>query len=391
MLGESGTNSNGNLSIIVTEKHLHIVSFNVPFPANYGGVIDVFYKLKKLHESGVKIILHCFVYDRPEAKELEEYCFKIYYYKRNTGLLSALSLTPYIIQSRKSEELLHNLLKDNYPIVFEGLHSCFYLNHPFLKSRKKIYRESNIEHHYYYHLYKAEKSIFKKLYFLSETIKLYFFQSKLKFADEILVVSKEDAYYLSENFPEKEIKFIPSFHAFDQLSYSEKNGNYVLYHGNFSVAENAVAANYLIDKVYSKLPDIKFVLAGLNPSDDLKNKVEKFSNIHLIANPVDAQMQQLIAEASIHTLITFQATGLKLKLLNVLFSGKHCIVNSNMLAGTDLHNACIIADTADEIIQSIRKWITVPFTENDLKRREVILKEFMNEHKTQAFMKAVFD
>ena len=30
------------------EKHLHIVAFNVPLPANYGGVIDVFYRLKAL-------------------------------------------------------------------------------------------------------------------------------------------------------------------------------------------------------------------------------------------------------------------------------------------------------------------------------------------------------
>lgn len=375
----------------MTEKYLHIISFNVPYPANYGGVIDVFYKIKKLHEAGVKIILHCFVYDRPEAKELEKYCLKVYYYKRNMGLLSALSFTPYIIRSRNSEELLNNLLKDNYPIVFEGLHSCFYLNHPLLKCRKKIYRESNIEHHYYYHLYKAEKNIFKKLYFLSETIKLYFFQSKLKYADEILVVSKEDAYYLSEKFPEKEIKFIPSFHAFDKLSYSKKNGNYVLYHGNFSVAENALAANYLIDEVYSKLPEIKFVMAGLNPSDELKKKIEKFANITLIPYPNNEHMQQLISEASINTLITFQATGLKLKLLNVLFSGKHCIVNSKMLAGTDLDNACIIADSADEMIHSIKKWMSVPFTEIDLQNREAFLKEFMNDKKTQAFIKAIFD
>ena len=26
--------------------HLHIVSFNVPWPADYGGVIDVYYRIK---------------------------------------------------------------------------------------------------------------------------------------------------------------------------------------------------------------------------------------------------------------------------------------------------------------------------------------------------------
>ena len=43
-------------------KHLHVISFDVPVPANYGGVIDVYYKLKALHLQGVKIHLHCFEY-----------------------------------------------------------------------------------------------------------------------------------------------------------------------------------------------------------------------------------------------------------------------------------------------------------------------------------------
>lgn len=373
------------------EKFVHIISFNVPYPANYGGVIDVFYKLKKLHEAGVKIILHCFVYDRPEAKELEKYCYKIYYYKRNTGLLSALSIKPYIVQSRNNKELLNNLLKDDFPIVFEGLHSCFFLTHHLLKNRKKIYRECNIEHHYYYHLFKAEKNFFKKIYFLIEAAKLYLFQNKIKFADEIIVVSKEDAYYLCEKFPGREIKFIPSFHAFDKLNFTPENGNYILYHGNFSVAENVLAANYLIDKVFSKLPKYKFVLAGLQPSKELKNKVSRFSNIELVANPDDTIMQKLIAEAAINILITFQATGLKLKLLNVLFSGKHCIVNNNMLVGTDLHKACIIADNAKDMINAIIQYMRIPFTKEDANYRETILQEFKNDVKTKNLLKTLFD
>ncbi|MFN7012849.1 MAG: glycosyltransferase family 1 protein [Bacteroidia bacterium] len=373
------------------ENCVHIISFNVPYPANYGGVIDVFYKLKKLHGAGVKIILHCFIYDRPQAKELENYCHKIFYYKRNTGLLSALSIKPYIVQSRNNKELLNNLLKDKFPIVFEGLHSCYFINHPLLKNRKKIYRESNIEHHYYYHLFKAEKNLFKKIYFIIEAAKLYLFQNELKFADEIIVVSKQDAYYLSEKFPGRAIKFIPSFHAFDKLTFSSENENYVLYHGNFSVAENALAAHYLIDNVFSKLPYYKFILTGLNPSKDLVNKVAKFSNIELIANPDDNKMKAFITKASINILITFQATGLKLKLLNVLFNGKHCIVNSKMLAGTDLHKACIIAENPDEMIHAIEQYMQIPFTENDLLKRENLLTDYKNEEKTKAFLKVLFD
>ena len=27
------------------EKHINIIALNIPFPANYGGVIDIYYKL----------------------------------------------------------------------------------------------------------------------------------------------------------------------------------------------------------------------------------------------------------------------------------------------------------------------------------------------------------
>ena len=43
------------------DKYINIVSFNIPWPANYGGVIDVYYKMQALHKCGVKIILHCMV------------------------------------------------------------------------------------------------------------------------------------------------------------------------------------------------------------------------------------------------------------------------------------------------------------------------------------------
>ena len=69
------------------DKYLNIVSFNIPYPANYGGVIDVYYKLEALRACGVKLILHCFEYERPHAPELESICDKVFYYKRRTGVI----------------------------------------------------------------------------------------------------------------------------------------------------------------------------------------------------------------------------------------------------------------------------------------------------------------
>jgi len=127
-------------------KHLHIISFDVPYPPNYGGVIDVFYKIKSLNELGIKVHLHCFEYGRAEARVLESICEKVHYYKRSMQKRYLFNPLPFVVVSRTSEKLSQNLLRDKHPILFEGLHCCFLLNDNRLNDRLKIARSHNIEH-----------------------------------------------------------------------------------------------------------------------------------------------------------------------------------------------------------------------------------------------------
>ncbi len=73
---------------------LHIISFNVPYPPDYGGVMDVFYKIKALHDHGVVIKLHCFEYGRKEADVLKYVCNEVHYYKREHSFIDFSSKTP---------------------------------------------------------------------------------------------------------------------------------------------------------------------------------------------------------------------------------------------------------------------------------------------------------
>jgi len=354
------------------DKKLHIIAFDVPYPPNYGGVIDVFYKIKSFSESGIKITLHCFEYNRSHTLELEKYCEKVYYYKRQTGLLPNLSLLPYIVISRKNNTLINNLLVDSSPILFEGLHSCYYLNDKRLKSRFKIYRESNIEHVYYFHLFLAQKNLIKSAYFLIESIRLYFYQKNLQAANLILAVSKKDTNYLKRCFPLIKVVFLPSFHANAHVIAQEGSGNYVLYHGNLSVQENEKAAIFLLKNVFNDLP-IRFVIAGLHPSTRLKSWVAKYPLVELYDSPNEQTMHDLIHNAHIHMMITFQRTGLKLKLINSLYSGRFCLCNSQMLWGTDLDQLCVVANSAIDIKAAVARLLNETFSAENLKKRRAIL------------------
>src|SRR4051812_37219673 len=101
----------------MTEKHLHIVTHDVPWPADYGGVMDLFYKIKSLHQCGISISLHCFVNKRPPREELRRYCREVYYYNRVTNLSRFSLRVPFIVNSRRDEALLANLNRDDSPIL----------------------------------------------------------------------------------------------------------------------------------------------------------------------------------------------------------------------------------------------------------------------------------
>ena len=370
---------------------LNIVSFDVPFPANYGGVIDVYYKLYWLKKAGVKIYLHCFTYGRKPAKELEVLCEQVFYYKRKTGLISNLSLTPYTVLSRRSVELEENLLTNEHPILFEVLHTCYLLTDKRFANRKKIYRHSNIEHDYYLELAKSEKSRLKKVYLIIEAFKLKFFESILKQADLILAVNKKDTDYFVNKFPQVRSVYLPSFHPNAEVTCKTGTGDYILFHGNLSVSENYEAVNWLIKNVFSKIK-FKVVIAGLNPPDFLIREVNQYSNMQLRKNPNEDEMTQLIRNAQVHVLYTAQPTGLKLKLLNVLFKGRFVICNTHLVSGTGLkaNDSLVLTDTPSEFLAELNRCFYKDFSEAALNQRQQAIQHFNNRVNATKLIEEVF-
>ena len=249
-------------------KAINIISFDVPFPANYGGVIDVFYKIKAFHNLGIEVHLHCFEYGRGKQIELEKICATINYYKRKKGVGSFLSQLPYIVKSRVNQELRKNLLKNHYPILFEGLHCCYLLKDTDLKNRFKIVRTHNVEHHYYAHLAKSEKFGLRKRYYSSESRKLKQFESILDHANLSLAISKNDYNYFTSKYPSLKVIHISAFHQNNSIKIKEGVGDYVLYHGNLSVNENKEAVKFIINNVFKNI-DTPLIIAGLNPDKEI--------------------------------------------------------------------------------------------------------------------------
>ncbi len=359
----------------MSDKHLHIISFNVPYPANYGGVIDVFYKAKALAGAGVKVHLHCFEYDRKRAPELEQLFHSVDYYKRNISKKYLFKRYPYIIETRNSARLVENLLKDDYPILMEGIHTSMLLLEKRLKNRKRLVRTHNIEHDYYTNLSRAETDPFKKYYFYTEAGKLKKFEKVLASADHLVAISQKDFQHFSKRF--KNVSYIPAFHPHKKVESLTGQGSYVLYHGNLSVPENSDVVRFLLTEVFNDL-NIPVIIAGLNPSRTLQNMAGELSNVKLVANPNDENLKNLIKQAHVNISITGQATGMKLKLLNALYNGRFCVVNDKMLSGNGLDVLCEVANDVRSIKKQIVRLMQREFTLEMKDSREATLTKLYN-------------
>ena len=353
-------------------KHIHIVALNIPFPANYGGAIDIYYKIKALHEIGFKIHLHCFEYGRKKAQLLNTICETVDYYPRKMHWVNLLSKTPFIVKSRTSTKLLENLIAKPIPIIYEGLHCCSYLNHPKLKGVPQYVRAHNIEQYYYKLLAQSERNPFYKLYLYLEHLKIKKFEFKLFNAAGIFAISDKDHHYFKKQATSYLIR---AFHPDTSVKSKTGLGAHALYHGNLSVAENESAALFLIRKVFKYL-NYDLVIAGKNPGKRLRKEIRKHYNVRLVENPENSILDKLIQDAHIQVLPTEQDTGIKLKLLKALYQGRHCIVNTKMVHKTGLERATFIVDSQKDWLRKIKELQKVPFENTDILKRAELLKPY---------------
>jgi hypothetical protein len=367
------------------EKKLQIVSFDIPYPPKYGGIIDVFYKIKELHKLGVKIYLHTYIYDnKTEQKELEKYCEKVFYYKRNNIFYSIFSFLPFRVKSRINKELNTNLKSLNFPILFEGLHTIYPLTKTSLKNT--FVRAHNIEHLYFYGLAKSENNLFKKIFFQFEAWKLKKFEKHLRKVKGIFTISPYEQNYFSKTYNKS--YYIPAFHEALVSENKTKQGGFVLYHGDLRVSDNIKSALFLINIYKDTL--YKFVIATSAKEKSIIDKINKYDNIHLEEIPTNKDLDTLFEKAHINTLITFQKTGIKLKLLNTLYKGKHIIANSELIEDTGLEGLCTLANSKEEILQKTALLFKQEFSNLEIQKRAKKLKLFSPEESAKKIIEIIF-
>lgn len=353
----------------MSAQKIQIIAFNNPYPANFGGAIDMFYKVKAFHKLDVKVYLHIFYDERNDVSGIENFCEEIYLYKRDKGLLKHFSLKPFSTNSRKNKELIKRLKASEVPILIESLRSCSILiSEKF--SQKVAIRNHNIEHNYSFGLSKSENNIIQKIAQYIEGVKQKRFENILNKADVLFNISNHEQTYFKDKYNPESV-FLPVFQGYETIKSKSGFGKYALYHGDLTTADNLKSALFLI-RVFKGM-DIPFVIAGSGLPSVIQSQIKDIDSISYVQIKDYNHLQKLIENAHINALYSFQESGTKLKVFTALFNGRHCILNKNMVDDKAILNCCEVAETEIEYRNKVKKLFKKEFKITD-DRKQALLK-----------------
>jgi len=363
------------LSDSMQQKALHIVSFDNPYPPVYGGAIEVFFKIKPLHDLGIHIHFHCFVDLIPEKNpELERITEKIYYYENDKNPFNFFSGLPFSVNKRNDKKLLQNLLSIEAPILFESLKTTFLVHKKRLNEQYKILRLHNIEHDYFEGISSSENSLLKKWIYKLEAWKYKKYESVITEFDQIITLSKFENAHIIEKIGKS--NYIPVFHGNTKVKLLDGVGKYAIYHGDLRMSDNLRVVLMLID-IFREIYDFQLIIASNSRQDYISKKIEGLKNVAYVPIKNFEHLQQLLMDAQMNLIFSFQKSGTKLKLMNALYNSRFCIVNDNIMDDENVTQLCEFANTKEEIILKIREIQNQSYT--DYEKRRNILETQMND------------
>ncbi|GEJ44982.1 hypothetical protein CRS_15900 [Chryseobacterium sp. ON_d1] len=370
-------------------QELHIISFNYPYPPSYGGIIDVYYKIKALSDLRIRIHLHCFIDQIPETvdPEVKEITETIFFYKKKRNPLLYFSGIPFAAAIRDSDLLLKNLEKIKAPILFEGLQTTYIAK--FLKDKEyQLYlRYHNNESEYYKGLSLSEKNIFKKIIYKIESLKYSGYQKKLLKKFEAVFCLSEKEYHEVESYSAN-AHLIHIFHGNESVKILDTKGKYFLFHGDLTTADNKRALNETID-LFKTLPQYHLVVASDRASEDIKRKISTVENISLAPIQTNENLHRLLKDAQANILISYQNSGTKVKLFNTLYNSRFVIINGNITDDSVLMNLCLYGADMNEIRQQIITSAEKEYHDTE-KRKEILDKTHSDKAKAKEMVKIIF-
>ncbi len=345
-----------------------ILTSRFPFPLEKGDKLRAYYFIKELSNlyRVVLISLSDKKVNDNEFEELEKICDKVYLFRLKKaqiffnlfyGLFNDKPFQINYFYSYSIQKKVKKILEDEVPDhiycqlirvteYVKNYHNCPKTIDYMDALSKGIQRRKEIAPWYSKWIFKIE---YERLLNYESVIYDYF--------ETHLIISDQDRKQIIHPDRDK-IKVIPNgidATFFEEIKTDKKFD--LVFVGNLSYAPNKEAVYYLIDHIISK-SNYTCLISGANPSNSLRSKIDKSTNVTLWANVDDIRLSYCSAKIFIAPL--FIGTGLQNKLLEAMALGIPCIttdlVNSSLKA--QVESEIDVANTPESFIEKINKIIS---------------------------------
>lgn len=356
-----------------------------PLPPNTGGRIDVWRRLRYLHQAGTQLGLLTW-YDPPrngspspeQLAEARQLCDSVHLAAIDRSpieLLRRLSLIgrlPSHAASRwvslKHAEAL-SWAREFKPdaLLLDGLYGVAVVH--WLSERLGIpwfYRSHNIEHLYMKQQAASTTNWRKKLAITINCLGLRALEQRtLKTANHVFDISLDDQqYWIAQGF--QSVDWLPPAVdvAFSQRA-SQCDPNSVrwdlLYFGNLNTPNNVTAVRWLVQEVLARIdkPNFSVAIAGSRPDPIVKTLAAGDARITLIPDPQD--MARIVGSARIIVNPVQTGSGVNLKSVEMLFTQAHLISTTVGVKGLGPDAAAnfSVADSPSAFLNLINQAITL--------------------------------
>ncbi|MDD5431445.1 MAG: glycosyltransferase family 4 protein [Candidatus Omnitrophica bacterium] len=285
------------------------------------------------------------------------------YEKIANRLGTFLAFEPKFCRFSEEKKLKNKIdfIVDNHPIV------CIICASPWVarlclpKTKiPLILDEQNVEYILMKNLFSIEKPGLRKVSRYFDFLATRIFEEKLLNKFEAVTVASENDAFILNRLSKREYSLVPNGVDLEYWKYGYKRNNSkkLVFSGGMSYFPNVEAMSYFLEDIFPKIlekdPSVRLVIAGKNPSLELKKQVKIFGDTVCLTGFLE-DMRPIMYEASVFVVPIRAGSGTRLKILEAMAAGIPVISTSKGAEGLRVTNGenIIIADTAHEFVKYV--------------------------------------
>jgi hypothetical protein len=337
------------------DKKILIVSPYYPYPANFGGTVDILRRIQLLKKNGYSITLIATVKVSPLVDEIEyvkQFVDDVIIIKRKKAFISIMSFSPFQVSSRS--KLKKCGLSEEYEyLIMESEYVANILRNKSLNAKKIVLRMHNNESKYNFELFKSSYPSIISLHYLIESVKFKFFSDSVyKKVNRIACISEFECKSLQLNSYNNAF-FSPTVIDITSFKNRRLENKCVIYVGALFMPNNIEGLSWYIKNVHGylkKYSDYRFIIIGSTHGSKNEYRIHQLCNndsqIDFFFNVEN--LDYYYNQSSIFINPMLNGAGVKIKSINAIIEGLPLVTTKKGIEGTGLkdHEHVLIADDA---------------------------------------------